>query len=332
MAYVRVPEDDSALGSLGCGPGCSCGGCRQSAGRLSGLSERYEREEEESLPPEPAAPVRAAPRAPNLNGWGRFGEPLPRRNVPAGNGLQLRMPAFETITGFPNGRASLSSAQVESVQRAAEFIARSWPGAAPVTSVRVTGYIDAHESQSDLGRQRAAAVRDALLHRLNSLRPGLAARLRWITEDRGLADVAKVEIYLWVEQKKWQQDQVDARLKGLRDERGLTISPMNLGEGQSAGACSGWESDKESFSKRVAELYMRTVLGQPLRAKSIRQGSQARWEVRFSDRIVIAVVFGQGFVAAARMGTPLGPVRHYNYFCTATGDLVLTDRPLPSHP
>jgi hypothetical protein len=30
------------------------------------------------------------------------------------------------------------------------------------------------------------------------VRPGLATRLRWIIEDRGLSDAAKVEIYLWV--------------------------------------------------------------------------------------------------------------------------------------
>ncbi len=103
----------------------------------------------------------------------------------------------------------------------------------------------------------------------------------------------------------------------------------NLGQAAISGNCSGWERDRQSFSKRVAEHYVRTVLGQSLSAKSIRQGSPVRWEVRLSDTIVIAVVFDQGFVAAARMGTPLGPIRHYDYSCTAAGDLVLTDRKLP---
>jgi hypothetical protein len=102
----------------------------------------------------------------------------------------------------------------------------------------------------------------------------------------------------------------------------------NLGEGQTAANCSGWERDKESFSKRVAEHYARTVLGQALNARSIRQGSPVRWEVRLSDTIVIAVVFGKSFVGAARMH-PWGPIRHYNYSCTASGDLVLTERKLP---
>jgi hypothetical protein len=104
----------------------------------------------------------------------------------------------------------------------------------------------------------------------------------------------------------------------------------NLGELQNSGDCSGWEKDPQSFSKKVAEHYMRTVLGQPLSAGSIRQGSPVRWEVRFSDSIVVAVVFGKGFVAAGRIHTdPIGPIRHYNYSCTANGDLVLTDRKLP---
>jgi hypothetical protein len=196
MAYIRIGEDESKLGSFGCGPGCRCSGCRRTGGR-SGLDELYvpeEPEEEEAEPPPPPPPQRppqhVVPPAANLSGWGRFGEPPP--------GRRLRMPAFTTITGFTHGGSSLSAAQLEGVTRAAEFIARSWPGASPVTSVRITGYIDADESQSDLGQQRAVAVRDALVQTLGSIRPGLATRLRWITEDRGLSAVSKVEIYLWV--------------------------------------------------------------------------------------------------------------------------------------
>lgn len=198
MAYVRIPEDRSMLGSLGCGPGCGCRGCRKTAADLSGFGERYKREEEESPVPNPPPMARVASGGPTFHGWSRFGEPLLRRHIPSPNPVQLRMPAFATIGGFVRGRVSLSAAQLTPVQRAAEFIARSWSGAAPVTSVRLTGYIDAGESQPDLGQQRATAVRDALFHALGSLRPGLAARLRWIIEDRGVSDAAKVEIYLWV--------------------------------------------------------------------------------------------------------------------------------------
>jgi hypothetical protein len=107
------------------------------------------------------------------------------------------MPAFATLTGFARGGASLNAAQLERVKRAAEFIAQSWRSTSPITSIRITGYIDANEGQSDLGQRRAVTVRDALLRALGSARPGLATRLRWIVEDRGFSPVAKVEIYLW---------------------------------------------------------------------------------------------------------------------------------------
>src|SRR4029077_16139867 len=89
----------------------------------------------------------------NLSGWGRFGEPLPRRRLSPTGGSQLRMPAFATLTGFPGGGAGLTAAQLERGKRAAEFIAQSWRGTSPITAIRITGYIDANEGQSDLGQQ-----------------------------------------------------------------------------------------------------------------------------------------------------------------------------------
>jgi hypothetical protein len=198
MAYVKIGEDESTLGSFGCGPACNCSRCRQPTGSVSGLGERYipEEEEEETTPPPGSTLPPGGPPRSNLSGWSRFGEPLTQRRLAPG-GLQLRMPAFATLTGFARGEASLNPAQLERVKRVAEFIAQSWRGASPIMSIRVTGYLDANESQPDLGQRRAAAVRDALLRALGSERPGLATRLRWIIEDRGLSSVAKVEIYLW---------------------------------------------------------------------------------------------------------------------------------------
>ena len=105
----------------------------------------------------------------------------------------------------------------------------------------------------------------------------------------------------------------------------------NLAEPQDAGDCSGWERDPQSFSKRVADHYLRTVLGLSLMARSIRPPGpgSVRWEVLYPNNIVIAVIFAKGFVAAARIH-PWGPIRHYNYSCTPQGDLVLSERPLPS--
>jgi len=124
MAYIRIGEDESTLGSFGCGPGCSCAGCRQTAGSVRGLGERYVREEEEETTPPPAPTPPTAPAASprsNLSGWGRFGEPLPQRRLSPTGGLQLRMPAFATLTGFARGGTGLNTAQLERVKRVAEL-------------------------------------------------------------------------------------------------------------------------------------------------------------------------------------------------------------------
>lgn len=110
---------------------------------------------------------------------------------------QLRMPPYETIVGFGRDRSTLTAAQVERVDRVADFIASTWPGNGAISSIRVTGYINTDEWQTGLGEQRALAVRSTLVSALNRLRPNLATQLRWITEDRGLGSVPKVEIYLW---------------------------------------------------------------------------------------------------------------------------------------
>jgi hypothetical protein len=107
------------------------------------------------------------------------------------------MPPFETLIGFRRDNATLSGVQVERVKRVADFISNTWRGTAAITSIRITGYIDSNEWQSDLGQRRADGVRNALVDALEVLRPGLATKLHWNTEDRGLSQVAKVEIYLW---------------------------------------------------------------------------------------------------------------------------------------
>jgi hypothetical protein len=108
-----------------------------------------------------------------------------------------------------------------------------------------------------------------------------------------------------------------------------TLSEIN--EGTAAGDCSGWERDPQSFAKRVADHYLRTVLNQSLMARTIRppQAGSVRWEVMYLNDIVIAVIFAKGFVAAARIH-PWGPIRHYDYSCTPQGDVVLVDRTPPA--
>jgi hypothetical protein len=147
---------------------------------------------------EPANPpsASASPPPETVSGFGQlpFGWQRLRLTPP---GPQLQMPPHETISGFPQDGTSLNAAQTALVNRTAEFIARSWTGTTPVTSVRVTGYINANEWQPGLGERRATAVRDALVSAINRLQPGLPTRLRWITEDRGLSSFAKVDVFLW---------------------------------------------------------------------------------------------------------------------------------------
>jgi outer membrane protein OmpA-like peptidoglycan-associated protein len=148
---------------------------------------------QEAVPPN----VSASMPPDSVSGFGQFPWQRPRPSLAQG-GPQLQMPPFETITGFPQDRTSLNAVQLTSLNRTAEFITRSWTGNTPITSVRVTGYINANEWQSDLGERRATAVRDALVSAIGRIQPGLPTRIRWITEDRGLSSFAKVDIFLWV--------------------------------------------------------------------------------------------------------------------------------------
>lgn len=109
-----------------------------------------------------------------------------------------------------------------------------------------------------------------------------------------------------------------------------------LGEPQPNVSCSGWESDPESFSKRVAEHYVKTVLGQSLSAKRIVPywlKSKNGMEVIFSDDLAVGVSFVKipDYVIALRLrANPPGPPRYYTYVCTSDGNLVLTERAKPS--
>ncbi len=109
----------------------------------------------------------------------------------------------------------------------------------------------------------------------------------------------------------------------------------NLGQATISGDCSGWERDPESFSKRVAEHYVRTVLGQSLRAQRIIPywpTSKKGMEVIFSDDLAVGVSFMKipDYVIALRLRAhPPGPPRYYTYICTSEGNLVLQERPKP---
>jgi hypothetical protein len=144
---------------------------------------------EQSAPPsEPPAGV---------SGYGLGQLPQRRRLTLLPPGTQLRMPPYETIYGFGRDVVRLTAAQIERVNRVADFVARSWTGTSPIMSIRLAGYINADEFQAGLGAGRATAVRDALISALNGQRPGVVTRINWTVEDRGFSPASKVDIFLW---------------------------------------------------------------------------------------------------------------------------------------
>ena len=104
---------------------------------------------------------------------------------------------------------------------------------------------------------------------------------------------------------------------------------------QASGDCSGWEKDPESFSKRVADHYVRTVLKLGITVKRIYphySTGKDIMDVDFTDELTVAVSFRgiPNWVMAMRLRhQPVGPPRWYSYSCTAKGDLVLAEIPKP---
>jgi hypothetical protein len=134
-------------------------------------------------------------RQPFRQSFGFSGElQVPRLRDP---GPYLQMPPYETIIGYRRDSPALSGPQLDKIKRVAAFIANSWSGPAGIFQVRVTGYIDPAESKPDLGQQRADTVAQALMTALHDAGADLSQRIQWTTEDRGAADFAKVEIYIW---------------------------------------------------------------------------------------------------------------------------------------
>ena len=89
-----------------------------------------------------------------------------------------------------------------------------------------------------------------------------------------------------------------------------------LGQPQTRGDCSGWEKDPESFSKRVADHYVRTVLKMGITVKRIYphySTGKDIMDVDFTDELTVAVSFrgsrtGSWRCASAtsRSGRPAG--------------------------
>ena len=98
------------------------------------------------------------------------------------------------------------------------------------------------------------------------------------------------------------------------------------------GDCSGWVSDPQSFSKAVADHYMRTeypLLSLFSRAEKIWcSPDKKRCEVDYSNGISVIVSFAHlpDFVIARRIPHPTGPRCEYDFECRPSGGLVLRKR------
>jgi hypothetical protein len=189
MGYLSF--EPSGLGEFGCGAGCSCKSCRSAA---SNLSEAYEKEEA----PAPSKPQ--PPRGSASKIAGPFGEPplAPRVSLLPG---RLRMPAFETLTGYAPGAWRLSPAQLARIRRLAEHIVRTWTTGSPVTGVRLIGFAEPAEAQAAV--QRAGAARAALSDAITRLNLSILHSIQFSGEDGGSTPAAdgsvrRVEILLWV--------------------------------------------------------------------------------------------------------------------------------------
>ncbi|HYT54606.1 MAG TPA: hypothetical protein VEQ38_07835 [Verrucomicrobiae bacterium] len=187
MAYFS--SNSSELSGFGCGPGCACKSC------ASNLAEVYEEEK----PAPPAPPPKARPASPKIGAW--FGEPpllQPHASLMPG---QLRMPAFETLTGYAPGGWRLNQAQLAQIQRLAAHVIRTWTTTTPVTGIRLIGFAEAGEPQAAL--QRTDAARAAINAAVSQLNPRILRGIQFSSEDGGSAPgaggiVRRVEILLWV--------------------------------------------------------------------------------------------------------------------------------------
>lgn len=109
---------------------------------------------------------------------------------------------------------------------------------------------------------------------------------------------------------------------------GLGRGPAGLYGTPATSSCKGWESDRESFAKVIAEHYLITEYGRSGPALRIRCPSERPvCEVDFPDDVTVAVSLKRvpRFVIARRLGANT-PRREYEYRCTPEGKVILSPR------
>jgi hypothetical protein len=123
----------------------------------------------------------------------------------------------------------------------------------------------------------------------------------------------------------------NAGLGQAKSIRGLGLIPWPLDPTKwKQGNCSGWMSDAESFSKVVADHYLRTeypsLFGQA--EKIWCRGDRKLCEVSYPSGVSVGVSFVSlpHFVIARRVPHPTGPRCEYEFHCLPSGKLVPTKR------
>jgi hypothetical protein len=94
-------------------------------------------------------------------------------------------------------------------------------------------------------------------------------------------------------------------------------------------SCAGWESDAESFTKVIADFYVRTELGgTPGMADIECQGDRRMCFVKYVDgtQVTVSLARVPNFVIARQRGGT-GPRREYDYDCEPSGRVNFHPRP-----
>lgn len=187
MAYIRIGENESTLGSIGCGPGCSCKSCRTGTATLEEwyVPEEDERETEPSPPPANRPNLRTPGMTGNRVG-SSFGEPQARRRVPVPPAARVR--PFVALDRFEFDRAVLMPFHLPMIHRVAQQAVASWQTSSPIRTIRLFGHTDQVGPESynvNLGQQRALAVQARLVQEMERLKPGLSRQINIVVQSLG---------------------------------------------------------------------------------------------------------------------------------------------------
>jgi outer membrane protein OmpA-like peptidoglycan-associated protein len=110
------------------------------------------------------------------------------------------------------------------------------------------------------------------------------------------------------------------------------VKDEGIGQVHQVSDCSGWEKDPESFSKIIAEHYVRTELGLFIRGKSIWCRADGKlcevtFPFPFNITVMVSLVHIPSHVIARQAYIKQGaPRREFIYSCTPEGNVIFSPR------